>query len=348
LAASALALAVLAAAPAYAQSASSASQDAVAKFYRGKTVTIVIGSSAGGGYDLYGRLVAANIGRFIPGHPDVIATNMSGAGSVAAAQYIYNTAPKDGTFMAEIYPGGVMEQMLGTQGPVRYDATKFNYVGSANADAYVCVVRADSHVKSLNDAMRRSIILGASASGGSTHDFPTLLNNLIGTKFRIVTGYPGSNEISLAIEKGEVQGACGIGWSTITGAHEDWLRDKFVNLLAQEMIRPNPDLQKLGVPLAISYAKTPEQREIMKLIYSQPQFGRPFVMAPEVPADRVAALREAFKEALSSPEAVAEAKKERLDLFPMWGDDLQRTVLDLYKTPADVVAKTKAAITDQK
>jgi tripartite-type tricarboxylate transporter receptor subunit TctC len=323
-----------------------ADEASIAKFYKGKTITIVIGSSPGGGYDLYGRLVARYLGKYIPGRPDVIATNMSGAASAAAAQYIYNTAPKDGTVVAEIYPGGVMEPILGTKGHVRYDSTKFNYIGSANADAYICEARADAPVKTLADAMKTPIILGASAGGGSTHDFPTLLNHVLGTKFKIVSGYPGSNEITLAIEKGEVQGACGIGWSSLEGAHPDWLRTHFVNILAQEIIRPNPELQKLGVPLAISFAKTDRQRQIMKLIYTQPLFGRPFIAAPEVPKDRVEALRAAFKEALSSPEAVAQAKTERLDLIPMWGDDLQKTVLDLFATPPDIVAETKAAISD--
>ena len=331
-----------------ARSASNSSQDAVAQFYRGKTVTIVIGSSPGGGYDLYGRLVAQTIGKYIPGQPRVIATNMSGAASVADAQYIYNTAPQDGTFIGLIYPGGVMEPLLGTKGPVHYDSTKFNFLGSANADAYLCAARADAPVKSIPDAMKTSIILGASAGGGSTHDFPTLLNNVIGTKFKIVSGYPGSTEISLAIMKGEVQGACGLGWSTITSSHPDWLRDKTVNILAQENMLPNPELQKLGVPLAISYAKTPEQRQIMKLIYSQPGFGRPFVMGPHVPANRVEALRTAFQKALSDPATVAEAKKAKLDLIPMWGPELEKTVADLYATPAAIVQKTKEAVSDQK
>ena len=323
-------------------------QDSVAKFYRGKQVTIIIGSSPGGGYDLYGRLIARNIGRFIPGHPNVIATNMAGAGSAVAGQYIYNSAPHDGTVMAEMFPGGVMAPLLGTKGPVHYDSTKFNYIGSANADAYVCIARADSHVKSIPDAMKRQVILGASAAGGSTHDFPTLLNTELGTKFKIVAGYPGSNEISLAIEKGEVQGACGMGWSSITSAHPQWLRTKFINVLAEENMQANPELKKLGVPLAISYAKTKKQRQIMSLFYSQPTFGRPFVMAPQTPPDRVEAMRAAFKAALRDPKTIAEAKKERLDLFPMWGAQLQRTVAKLYATPPAIVAEAKAAVADHK
>lgn len=323
-------------------------QDSVAQFYKGKQLTIVIGSSAGGGYDLYGRLVARNIGRFLPGHPNVIADNMSGAASSAAAQYIYNTAPRDGTFMALIYPGGVMAPLLDDKGPVHYDSTKFNYVGSANADAYVCVARADARVKNLEDATKHQLIMGASASGSSTHDFAMLLNNEIGTKFKIVTGYAGSNEISLAIEKGEVQGACGMGWSSISSAHPQWIRDKFIAILAEENMQPDPELKALGVPLAISYAKTSEQRQIMSLFYTQTTFGRPFVMAPEVPAARVAAMRAAFKAALSDPETIAEAKKENLDLFPMWGDDLQKTVAELYSTPPDIVAKAKKAVADSR
>jgi tripartite-type tricarboxylate transporter receptor subunit TctC len=322
--------------------------DSVAQFYKGKTITIVIGSSPGGGYDLYGRLLARYIGQYIPGHPYVVPTNMSGAASVEDAQYIYASAPQDGTFIGLLYPGGVMEPLLGTKGPVRYDSTKFNYIGSANADAYVCVARADAPAKTLSDALRVSIVMGSSAGGGSTHDFPMLLNRVLGAKFKIVTGYPGSTEISLAIDKGEVQGACGLGWSSITAGHPQWLSEHSVNILAQENLTPNPQLAAMGVPLAISYAKTAEQRQIMTLIYAQPSFGRPFVMGPHVPPERVAAMRAAFQKALSSPEVVAEAKKEKLDLIPMWGGDLEKLVAQLYATPPDVVAKTKAAISDQK
>jgi tripartite-type tricarboxylate transporter receptor subunit TctC len=322
-----------------------AAQESVAAFYRNRTINLIVGSSAGGGYDLYGRLVARYIGRHIPGNPAVVVSNMPGAGSIVLTQFIANVGPKDGTTIGAIFPGAIMEPLLGDKGKVKYDVTRLNYLGSANSDGYVCVARADAPVKRYADVFDTEIILGASSGGGSTVDFPTMMINLLGAKFRLVTGYPGSNEIALAIEKGEVQGTCGVGWSTITTGRPQWIRDGFARVLAQENLKAMPDIAALGAPLTLTFAKTDEQRQIMELVYAQPTFGRPYVVAPDVPSERVEALRAAFAATMADPELLAEAKRIHLDVVePMPGAELQTLVQRLLSTPPDIVEKTKAAI----
>jgi tripartite-type tricarboxylate transporter receptor subunit TctC len=319
-------------------------QEAVASFYRGRTVTIVIGSSAGGGYDLYGRLLGRFLGRHIPGNPQVVAQNMPGAASNVAAAYVYNVAPKDGSVMGAIFMGAVVEPLFGEAKRSTHDTAKFNYIGNANSDAYVCLVRTDAGVNSLGDLFTREIVMGASAEGASTRDFPSLLKNLLGVKFKIVAGYPGTREINLAMEKGEVQGACGETWSSVAATYPAWFRDKLVKPLVQESNVGYPELDRMGVPLSKEFAKTSEQKQILDLVYSQTTFGRPYVVAPGVPQERVEALRKAFMAAMTDPDLVAEAKRINLDIAPIPGEELQTLIAKLYATPQEVVDKAKAAL----
>ena len=318
--------------------------DAVAAFYRGKTLTIIVGSSPGGGYDLYGRLIARFLGRHVPGAPGVVVQNMPGAASNVAAANVYNIAPKDGTVIGAIFMGAVVDPLFGDIKRRTHDTQKFQYIGNANADAYVCLVRGDAPVKSLGDAFDKELVVGGSADGASTRDFPSMLRNLLGVKFRIVAGYPGTREINLALEKGEIQGACGETWSSVAATYPAWFKSGLVKPLVQEANVGYPELDRMGVPLTRAFAKTDEQRQILELVYSQAAFGRPYVVAPEVPAERVAALRKAFMETMTDPELVAEARKINVDIAPTSGEDLQALIGKLYATPADVVAKARAAI----
>ena len=318
--------------------------DPVAGFYRGRNVTLLIGSSPGGGYDLYGRLIARFIGRHIPGNPQVIVQNMPGAASNVAAAYVYNVAPKDGTVMGAIFMGAVVDPLFGEAKRSTHDTAKFNYIGNANSDAYVCLIRTDAGVNSLSDVFDKEIVMGASADGASTRDFPSLLKNLLGVKFKIVAGYPGTREINLAMEKGEVQGACGETWSSVAATYPAWFRDKLVKPLVQESNVGYPELDRMGVPLSNAFAKTPEQKQILDLVYSQTTFGRPYVVAPGVPQERVEALRKAFMATMTDPELVAEAKRINLDIAPIPGEELQTLIAKLYATPQEVVDKAKAAL----
>jgi len=319
-------------------------QDPVAQFFRGKQISLIVGSSAGGGYDTYARLLARHLGKHIPGNPIIVRSNMPGAASNAAAAHIYAVAPKDGTVIGAVQTAAVLDPLFGDKARMKHDASKFIYLGSATIDYYVCAARADAAVKTFKDALTQELIVGASQPGTSTRDFPALLNNSVGTKFRIVSGYPGTREITLAIEKGEVQALCGFSWSSLSAQHPDWLKNGFIRVLVQEHDRGHPDLNKMGVPLSVNFAKSPADRQIMDLIYSSEIFGRPYILPPGVPPERVAALRKAFMDALRDPELRAEGERIGLDLDPISGEELQKIAEKIYATPPDVVAQAKQAV----
>lgn len=324
--------------------APASAQESVASFYKGKTITVVVGTSAGGGYDTYSRLMARYMTKHIPGNPVVVVQNMPGAASNLAAGYVYGIAPRDGTFIVAPFPASIIETLISEKAQTRFDASKFNYLGSANSDVYVCLSRADSGIKTLDDAMTKEIIVGATADGGSTRDFPTLLNKVLGTKFNVVNGYAGTREITLALEKGEVQGQCGTGWSSISSLKPDWFRDGTVNIVVQEEATGYPELNAKGIKRTVDFAKTQEQRQMLELLYSQEIFGRPYMVGPEVPAERVEALRQAFMETWKDPELVAEAAKMKLDIGALSGADVQSVVTKVFATPPSVIAKVKSAL----
>ena len=321
-----------------------AAQNAVEQFYKGKQISVIVGSSSGGGYDTYARLLARHFSSAMPGNPMVVVQNMSGAGSNRAAGYIYSVAPKDGTAAAAIFPGAVLQPLL-SDVPVSHDPNKLIYLGSANSDVYVCYVRSDAAVQTYKDMLTKELIVGASNPGATTYDLPLLLNSVLGTKFRIVTGYPGSREITLALERGEVQGACGIGWTGIEAMHPDWFAKDTIRVLVQLSTKGHDDLNKRGVPRAEELAQSEDDKKVIQLVFSQGIFGRPFVLPPGVPADRVAALRKAFVLALNDQTLRAEADKMQLDVDPMSGDELQKLVADLYDTPARLVERARQALT---
>jgi tripartite-type tricarboxylate transporter receptor subunit TctC len=319
-------------------------QDATEKFFAGKQIEIVIGTTPGGGYDTYGRLVARHMGNYIPGKPTLVAKNMPGAGSNKATGYIYIVAPKDGTSIGAVFPGAIIEPLLGNITQVQHDSTKLIYLGSANNEVFICIARSDAPVQKFEDALTKDMILGASAAGGSTRDFPALLNNVLGTKFSIVSGYPGSKEITLAVERGEVHGTCGYGWSSLIAQNADLLHSGKVRVLAQETMRSHPTLDKMGVPLTVAFAKTDEQRQIMELYYGQLVFGRPFVLPPDVPAERVTALRRAFDATMKDKALVTEAAKAQIDVDAVTGEEVQQLVAKMFATPAPIIERTKQAL----
>jgi tripartite-type tricarboxylate transporter receptor subunit TctC len=323
-------------------------QDSVAQFYKGKQITVIVGSSAGGGYDIYARLVSRHMPRHIPGNPSMGVTNMAGAGSNAAAAHVYNAAPRDGTIIGALQNSAVLDALLdallGNTRRLRHDATKFVHLGSATIDHYVCIARADAGVKSFKDLLSRELIIGASQPGTSTRDYPAMLNNLTDSKLRLVSGYPGTREITLAIEKDEVKGLCGFSWSSLQAQRPDWLSSGFIRVLVQEHDKGHPDINKMGVPLAVDFAKTPENRRVMELIYSSETFGRPYMVAPGVPADRVAALRRAFMDAMRDKELLAEARKIGIVIDPISGEELQALAEKIFATPANVVEQAKQAM----
>jgi tripartite-type tricarboxylate transporter receptor subunit TctC len=322
---------------------SAPAQDAVEAFYRGKVVTIVVGSAVGGGFDTYARLVGRHLGRFIPGHPTVIVQNIPGAGSNKAASYVALQAPKDGTVVGAVQAIAITQPLVSDQ-PVPHDPSKLIMLGSANRSVYFCVVRSDAPVRSFQEAFEKEAIIGTSSEGASLRDYPIMLINLLGVKLRVIGGYTGSREIMIAMERNEVQGMCGMDWSSFVTQQRAWISSGFARLLAQEDLDGHPEMNKMGVPLTISFAKTEDDRQIMEMIYSQNLFGRPYLMPPGVPADRVAALRAAFAAMLQDKALLDEAQRLGLDIAPLGGEELQALVARLYALPPNIIARAKQSL----
>jgi tripartite-type tricarboxylate transporter receptor subunit TctC len=302
-----------------------------------KPVSLYIGYSTGGGYDVYGRVVARHIGRHLPGNPNVIVNNMPGAGSMRLANWLYNVAPKDGTVFGTVARGIAFDTLLGMPG-ANFDATKFNWIGSANDEVSVCVAWHTSGVTKFEETTQKELIVGGTGGSADTDQFPKVFNGVLGTKFKIVAGYPGGNDINLAMERGEVQGRCGWSWSSVISTKPDWLKDKKVSVLVQLSLEKHPDLP--NVPLITEFAKDPLQQGVFKLVFARQVMGRPFVAPPGVPADRVATLRKAFLETMKDKELLAEAEKAQLEITPVSGDAVQKLVADAYAMPQEVIKKT--------
>lgn len=315
----------------------------VADFYHGRQIDLIIGATVGGGYDAYARLLARHFSEHMPGHPAVVPRNMPGASSNKATSYIYEVASRDGTAIGATNSGAILEPLLGDKLP-GVDSGRMIYVGSANRETFLCYVRADSPVKKFEDLFSHEVILAATAEGGPTRDFPTILVNMLGAKLRIISGYPGTREINMAVEQGEADGQCGYGWSSLIQAQPQWLTEHKITILAQEALTGHPKLTEMGVPLALSFAKTDEQRAVMELFYGQLVFGRPYVLPPGTPSERVAALRQAFMATMRDPALLADAAKTRLDVNPVAGEEVQQVVAKMFALPPQVVERTKQAL----
>lgn len=321
-------------------------QDQVAAFYKGKTVIVVAGSSAGGGVDIYARLVARHLSKHIPGNPTVVVQNMPGAGSLGAARNLYTVAPKDGTQIGTVLSGALFDPLMSGHGLEQYDPTKFNYIGNANQDSIVCVVRRDAPVQDYRQVFEKELLIGGTGPGSSLVDYPVVEKNLLGVKLKLIAGYKGSNEISLAIQQKELQGICGLLWSSAKVQYPDVLKsDGYVRVLVQEDAKANPEIAKLGAPLITSFAKDPAIKSVLDVYYQQGALSRPFMAPPGVPAERVAALRQAFMDTLNDPELRADATKQRSDVAPQTGEEVEAAVRKIYATPAaqmDVLRKAAA------
>ncbi len=302
-----------------------------------KPVNLYIGYSTGGGYDVYGRIVSRHLGKHLPGNPNVIANNMPGAGSMRLANWLYNVAPKDGSVFGTLARGIAFDTLLGMPG-ANFDATKFNWIGSANDEVSVCVAWHTSGVTKFEETIAKELIVGGTGGSADTDQFPKVFNGVLGTKFKIVAGYPGGNDINLAMERGEVQGRCGWSWSSVISTKPDWLKDKKVSVLVQLSLEKHPDLP--NVPLITEFAKDPLQQGVFKLVFARQVMGRPFLAPPGVPADKVATLRKAFLETMKDKELLAEAEKAQLEITPVSGETVQKLVADAYAMPADVIKKT--------
>jgi tripartite-type tricarboxylate transporter receptor subunit TctC len=309
-----------------------------AEFYKGKNVELYVGYSAGGGYDVYARMVARYMGKHIPGSPTVVVKNMDGAGSLRLANALYNSLPKDGTVFGTVARGAAFDPLLGNKA-AQFDASKFSWIGSANDEVSVCVAWHTSGITKIEDTFNKELIVGGTGPSADTDQFPRIANGVLGTKMKIVTGYPGGNDVSLAMERGEVQGRCGWSWSSVIATRKDWYDSKKINVLVQLSLAKHPDLP--NVPLILDLAKTPEQKQILTLVFARQALGRPFLAPPGIPQDRVDALRKAFMDTMKDPEFLAEAEKAKLEITPIDGAKVQQIVAEAYKVDPAIAKKTE-------
>jgi tripartite-type tricarboxylate transporter receptor subunit TctC len=315
-----------------------------ADYYAGKTIEFVVGGDAGGGYDIYARTVARHMNRHIPGNPNIIVKNMPGAGSTRAGIYISTVAPKDGGSVGALMPGAIIGPLLDDKPNLQFDPTKVIYIGTADSGVRVCTTFQNSKIKTFDDAQKQKTILGASAAGGATRDYDYLLNKTAGAKFEVVSGYQGTVDIALAMERGEVDGMCGWDWSSVKSQKSEWVREKKLNILVQVALEPEAELTKMGVPLIWKYVTNGEDRKVAELVVSQQVFQRSYIAPPGTPAEQINILRAAFDATVADPQFLADAEKMKISITPLSGAKVQALIEKLYATPKELVERAKNVI----
>ena len=313
--------------------------------FAGKNIDLLIGAPPGGGYDIYARTLARHVGRHIPGQPTIVAKNMPGAGSARAAGFISTIAPKDGTAIAAIMPGAVMGPLLDEKAEALFDPTKVLYLGTANSGIRICVSRKDSKIKTFDDALTQKAKLGGVSANDSTREYGYLHKKTAGAQYDVVSGYAGTAEIALAIERGEIDGVCGWDWASFKSQRPDWIKDDKVNVLLQVGLEPNDELTRMGVPSVFKYVKTEDDRKVVELVISQQVFQRSYIAPPGLPAEQLGTLRSAFDATMGDKQFLDDAEKARLDISPLSGTKVQDLVQKLYATPKEVIVRARQAIT---
>jgi tripartite-type tricarboxylate transporter receptor subunit TctC len=306
-------------------------------FYAGKTIQLLIGFSAGGGYDIYGRTLARYLGRHIGGHPQIVPENMPGAGSLKLVNYLYNVAPKNGTAIGIFSPGILAEPLLGHGEGAQFDATKFGWLGSVSQEVSVCAFMASTGIASLHDMQTKPTVIGASGGGAESDVFATVLRNLFHMPIRIVTGYPGGTEITLAMQRHEVDGRCGWSWTSLLSRNKAMLTAKDINVILQVALSKDADPYLADVPLIMDLTKDPAERAALKLIVSRQSIARPFAMPPGVPQQRLAVLRDAFDATMMDADFLAEARAADLDVRPVNGAAVEALLKEVYASPAEAI-----------
>ena len=332
-------------APALAQSAQGPAAPDPAAFYRGRNIDMLVASGPGGGYDAYARTIARFMGRFIPGGPNIIVRNMQGAGGKIATTYLQDIAAKDGSVILADQPGALVEPVLGDARSITYDARKFAYIGSAASFTTLCLIRSTSPIKTFAQLQTQEAIFGADNVGASTYDHALTMKNLAGAKIKVVTGYPGTNDLVLALQRNEIDGFCGYAWSSLMSRSPDLVTKKLVNLVVQFSLEPLDVATKAGVPEVWPFVKDADDRKALEVHAAVQVFGRPYLVSGAVPAERVAALRRAFEDTMKDSGFVAEMTKQSLDVSPISGNKVAELVARIYDMSPDVQAKARAALT---
>lgn len=320
------------------------SAQTVEEFYKGKTIKLIVGSGASGGNDIFARTFAKYYSKHIPGNPVIVVQNLPANGGVAAAATLYNKEARDGTVIAAV-TRTIPILPITQDHDLQYDPLKMNWLGSLNKEANVIIAWHTSPIKSLQDAMKKEMVVGTSGTGQDSYVYAKLLNQTLGTKFKIISGYPGGPDIDLAMERGEVEGRVSITWSSLRGGRAEWLREKKVNILAQMALHDSPDLP--GVPNVLDMVKNPLDKQVYEFLFARQEAGRPFVAPPEVPADRLAALRKAFDATAEDPEFVTEITAKGGSVELLNGDEMQALIVKMYKTPKDVLKAVRQVLDQQ-
>jgi tripartite-type tricarboxylate transporter receptor subunit TctC len=310
------------------------------QFFKGKVINFYIGFAGGGTYDYYARLVARFIGKYIPGNPTVIAQTMQGAGSLQLANFLFAQAPRDGTAMGIITQTVAIEEALHSPG-VRYKAAEFTWVGRATAILEVAITRKDAKAKTFDGARQYEVPVAGTGAGSPSEGYPRLLNALAGSKFKVISGYPGSSQGMLAVEAGEVDGSF-TSWNTLKRTKPDWLRDRVINIIYQCALERHPDLA--GVPTDVELGETAEARQILTFYTSSAAIGRSIVAPPGLPLERVNTLRRAFDAAIKDPEFLHEIERAQQEFQPASGEDLQKIIADTANAPRAIVERTEAIL----
>jgi tripartite-type tricarboxylate transporter receptor subunit TctC len=316
-------------------------QDSVAAFYRGKQLRMIVGTGAGGGYDLFARAVARHIGEHIPGNPTVIVQNQPAASGLVMVNQLYSIGPRDGTVIAAPV-NGIPTAPLLEPTAARFDAAKLNWIGSTNRETYVAYAWHAASVRSLADLMQRELIVGATAAGTTLVDFPMVTNKFLGTRFKVVRGYDSTPQINVAMERGEVEGIGGIGWQSVKTQSPQWIAENKITVIAQYGLQRDPALAQ--APTMLEHAKTDADRQALTMMFARTEYGRPYFVPPDVPAARLEALRRAFDATMKDPGFIADAAQLQLELSPMTGEEVQALVAKLAGTPAEIVARVRAAL----
>jgi tripartite-type tricarboxylate transporter receptor subunit TctC len=321
-----------------------ASGQSVADFYKGRQLTLIVGSATGGGYDALARLLGRHIGKHIPGNPTVVVQNMPGAGSLQATNYLYNVAAKDGSVFGLIQYDMLLAKSINPQG-VRFEIEKFNWIGSLASEIGMVVAWHTSPIKTTEDLFNTEMIVGGTGPQIDTETEPRLMNSLIGTKFRVISGYKGTTDVLLAMERGEVMGLCAWSLSNIRSRNPAMLKEGKIRLLMQSALKKSPDLP--DVPLMLDFAKSPEDRQAMEAFLAQRAVARPVLAPPGAPADRVQALRAAFVATAADQEFIEDAEKSKLEVSPTSGDEVEQIIANIGRVSPGVVARLKEAISAQ-
>jgi tripartite-type tricarboxylate transporter receptor subunit TctC len=314
--------------------------DPVADFYKGKQINLVIGTSAGNDYDYRARLLARYMGKHIPGNPQIVPRNMPGGGGVQAANWIANIAPRDGTTLHMIMANMMASQAMGMPG-VEFDTRKFTWIGNTSSTPNVVNSWYTSGVETIEDVRKRELIVGA-PMGTAGALYPLLMNALAGTKFKLVTGYPGGNEANLAMERGETEGRGSNSWAAWKSTKPEWVRDKKIHVLVQIGLKRDPDLP--NVPLMLELARNDDDRKLLTFISSETEIARALVAPPEVPSERIEALRRAFDATVRDPEFLAEAEKMKMDISPSTGEEAQKIADAIANTPPEIASRARRLI----